>query len=200
MKKAMLYSALIPGLGELYTHNYTKAGIFFASDIAIVLSYFRFKNENDWAIKSYQQFALVKAGVQLHSSSEHYQLVQNFLSRESYNAYIIRYYRNYYLVYKHDPETYEQKLDEYLIPEEQDWNWETEKDLKKFRNMRQEQRNLETYAKLTVAATILNHLVSIIDSAISARINNKNVSQFQRISLTPDFAQKGFKLNYEIKF
>jgi len=200
MKKAMIYSALIPGLGELYTHNYTKAGIFFASDIAIALSYFRFKNENDWAIKSYQQFALVKAGVQLHSSNEHYQLVQNFLSRESYNAYIIRYYRNYYLVYKHDPDTYEEKLDEYLIPEDQDWNWETEKDLKKFRDMRQEQRNLETYAKLTVAATIMNHLISIIDSAVSARLYNKNLSRSNRLSITPDFTKNGFKLNYEIKF
>ena len=200
MKKAMIYSALIPGWGELYTHHYTKAGIFFASDIAILYSYFHFNNENDWAIKSYKQFALAKAGVQLQSTDDHYQLVQNFISRESYNAYIIRYYRNYYLVYKHDMETYEEKLDEYLIPDDQNWNWENEKDLKQFREMRQDQRDLETFAKFTVAATILNHLVGIIDSAISARMYNKNLSRHSRLSITPDFTKNGFKLSYEIKF
>ncbi len=45
-KKAGLYSALLPGLGQLYNHNYWKVPVVYAA--VGVAGYYFFKNQNDY--------------------------------------------------------------------------------------------------------------------------------------------------------
>lgn len=198
--KATALSLVLPGSGEVYTKNYTKAGIFFTTEIAIILSYLRFSSETKWAQSSYEQFALEKAGVPLNSDDIHYQRVQDFVSLESYNSYVIRYYWNVYQVYQHDNEEYHAELDKYLLTDDHFWEWENESDLYQFRKIRRNHRDLETYAKLSFAAGILNHLVSVIDSAISVKKHNKKMRKYGEIKIQPDLQKMGMNLCYEIKF
>ncbi|MCK4312649.1 MAG: hypothetical protein KAW88_07940, partial [Candidatus Cloacimonetes bacterium] len=57
VRKAMLYSAIVPGLGEIYIKDYNKAAVFLTVEAAIILSYFRLEAETNWATNSYKQFA-----------------------------------------------------------------------------------------------------------------------------------------------
>ena len=56
------------------------------------------------------------------------------------------------------------------------------------------------YSNLAVAAVVLNHLVGIIDTALTAK-NAKNDHKLHgSIYIDPDIAKKGLRLGYAYKF
>ena len=199
-KKAMLYSAILPGLGEIYTKNPTKAGFFLGAEFAILFSYFRFKTETEWKIDSYEQFAFVNAGIPQNSSDVLYQNAQDYISSEEYNERIILAARNYFLIYYNDEEAYEEYLSYHLIPEEEGWDWENNKNWSKFQKLRRQKQDLEIYSNFAVAGLILNRLVSILDSAISAKKYNKQNQYYGKLYVAPVWENKGLKIGYEYKF
>ncbi len=195
--KAMLFSAIVPGLGELYTKNYTKTGIFFSSEIAIIASYFRLKAEAKWADNNLRQFAYENAGVPKNSSDQHYLLIKNFRSSDDVNEFYYRYALAAYIPYSED---YDKYLDEHLITDENTWNWNTEENWFYFGRLRIKKQDFETYTQFAVAAGILNRIISIIDSAISAKRFNKSAKLLSNLSIRPDWQKKGLQLNYEFRF
>jgi len=86
IRKGMLLSAITPGLGQIYSRNYTKSGIFLSTEIVIIFSYFRFNAEKEWAIDSYKNLALNVADIPLSSDDDYYQLIQDYVSSEEYNS------------------------------------------------------------------------------------------------------------------
>jgi len=199
-RKAMLYSAILPGLGEIYTKNPTKAGFFLGAEFAILFSYFRFKSETEWKIDSYEQFAFANAGIPENSSDDLYQDAQDYISSEEYNARIILAARNYFLIYYHDEEAYQEYLNLHLIPEDEGWDWETGKNWSKFKKLRRQKQDLEICANFAVAGLILNRLVSVLDSAISAKKYNKQNKYYGKLTVAPVWENKGLKIGYEYKF
>jgi hypothetical protein len=200
VRKAMLYSAIVPGLGEIYTKDYNKAAVFLTVEAAIILSYFRLKAETNWATNSYKQFAYSITDIPKDREDSYYQLIQDFISSESYNEGIIRDARNYFLIYKNDPVGYEEYLEKYLIPEDMEWDWENNKNWFKYKDLRRDKQDFEIYTKFTLAAVILNRIVSAIDSAISAKKLNKESKYLGKLSFQPDWNKKGMIINYEYKF
>ncbi len=199
--KAFLFSAAIPGTGQYYAENNTKASVFWAAEIAIIFTYFRFRSELDMAINSYEQFAYTHAEVPKGSEDFYYQLIQDYKNSEIYNDSVLRYARNVYLIYYNDPEGYEEYLQNYLIPEDRLWDWETDKNWYEYRQLRRDKQNVEIYTKFTVAAAILNRIVSAIDAALGTRNYNRDLHQSGgSLSVTPDFERKGFEIGYEYKF
>ncbi len=200
VKKAMLYSALVPGLGEMYSQNYSKGAIFLATETAIIFSYFRMQSERDWAIKSYKQYAFSIAGVPKNMDDEYYQRIQNYMSSEEYNDAILRDARNYFLIYNTDPEGYEAYLEANLIPEENYWHWDNNDEWSKYINIRLKKQDYEIYSNFTFAAAILNRIVSVIDSALEAKKFNRSGQYLGKLSIQPDWRKKGMKINYEYHF
>ncbi len=199
-KKALLFSALLPGGGELYLQEYNKAAVFLSVEFATILTYFRMKQETDWAIASYKQFAFAETNVPKDRDDSYYQLIQNYSSSSSYNASILRDARNYYLIYQNDPEGYQEYLDQYLVPDEYAWDWEDSKTWDKYRKLRREKQDWEIYTKFTFAAAILNRIISVIDSAISARDQKREQSKLSNLHILPDLQKGGLEIHYEIKF
>jgi hypothetical protein len=200
IRKAIVLSALVPGLGEMYTNNYNKAAVFLTIEAATIFSYFRLKNERDWAKKSYKQFAYTMADIPKDSPDWYYQKLQNYTSSTSYNESIIRDARNYYLIYKNDPVAYEDYLNNFLVPDDEAWDWETDKNWYKYRSLRRDKQNMEIYMRFAFAAAIVNRFVSLIDAAVSAKHFNNELKDIGQLSVTPDFAKGGFFINYEYKF
>lgn len=198
--KAVLCSAVIPGLGELYLKEYNKAVFFFGAEAAIIFSYLRLKSETDWAIDSYMQFAYAKTDVPKNSDDSYYQIIQDYISSDNYNESIIRDARNYFLIYMNDPLAYEEYLEKYLVPEDMEWNWQNNTNWLKYKELRRDKQDLELYAKFTFAAAILNRIVSVIDTAISAKKINKTGKSYGELSFNPDWDKKGIKVNYEFHF
>ncbi len=199
-RKAMLFSAVLPGMGELYTDNYSRAATFLVLEAATWFAYFRLKSERQWALNSYKDFAHSIAGVPKDSKDWYYQLLQDYPSSENYNESIIRDARNYYLIYLNDPVAYEEYLNKYLIPEDKTWDWENNRNWYKFRDLRRDKQNMEIYMKFAFAAAVINRFVSVIDSAVMAKRFNKSQKNLGTLQIYPDLVNVGFKVNYEIKF
>jgi hypothetical protein len=202
-KKGILLSALTPGLGQIYSQNYTKAGIFLSAEIAIVFSYFRFKAEKDWAIESYQKFAWNIAEVPLQSEDNYYQLIQDYMSSEAYNQNVESFARNVFLSTSSpffDPDAYYQYLEQNLIPVEFAWDWQNNRNWSRYQSLRRDKQDYEIYANFAVAALILNRLVSVVDSAISIRKHNRAQTLLGNLKFQPDLKKKGIKISYEYKF
>ena len=196
-------SAAVPGLGELYTKQYSKAGIFLCTEMLIIYSYLRFDAQTQWAINSYEQFAYSKVGIPLNSSSNYYQLIQNYYSSDQYNEGVYMDARNYYLSANspyYDPETYEEYLANHLIPPDQEWDWQNNANWMEYRERRGEKQDLEIYSKFTIAAALINRIVSVLDTFISSKRILRDQRKYGQLSVLPDWKQKGFIINYEIKF
>ena len=200
VRKAMFYSALVPGLGELYTQNYSKGAIFLATETAIIFSYFRMKSERDWAIDSYKQYALSVVGVPKNMDDAYYQLIQNYTSSEEYNDDIIRDARNYFIIYNSDPEGYEEYLEANLIPEENSWHWDNNNEWSEYIKLRLKKQDYEIYSNFAFAAAILNRIISVIDSAMEVKKFNRTGHYLGKLSVQPDWNKKGMNINYEYRF
>ena len=200
VKKAMFYSALVPGLGEMYTQNYSKGAIFLATETAIIFSYIRMQSELDWAKRSYKQYAFSVADVPTNMDDEYYQLIQNYMSSEEYNDNIIRDARNYFLIYNTDPEGYEAYLEANLISEEDSWHWNNNDQWISYRSLRLKKQDYEIYTNFAFAAAILNRIISIIDSAVEARKLKRSGQYLGKLSVNPDWNKKGIEINYEYRF
>lgn len=203
IKKAVLLSALVPGLGEIYTKDYTKAGIFLSTELAIIFSYIRLSSETEWAIKSYEQFAYSKADIPQNSSNKYYQLIQDHFSSDEYNENVISFARNVYLSANspyYNPAYYYDYLDSYLIPDEQAWDWQNNKNWYKYKDLRRNKQDFEILMNFTFGAAILNRIVSIIDSAISVKKINRNNSLLGNLVIEPDWKKKRMRISYEYNF
>jgi hypothetical protein len=169
----------------------------------IIYSFFRFDAQTRWAIDSYEQYAYSKAGVPRNSDSDYYQLIQNFYSSDQYNEDVYLFARNIYLSANspyYDPDEYEEYLSNYLIPPEQAWDWQNTSNWMEYRELRSDKQDLEIFTKFTLAAAIINRFVSVLDTFVSSRRILRSNRDLGHLSITPDWKNKGFKLNYEIKF
>lgn len=202
VKKAMFYSALLPGWGQAYTQNYTKAGFFLAAEAGTYLAWFRLSKETDWAVDAYKDYAYNMVGIDLESNKDYYQLIQDNFSSDLYNASVERYARNVFLIIYNDPEGYEDYIATNFISEELSWDWENNKNWDRYKDLRYTKQNFEVYENFAVAALILNRLVSSVDAAIAARNVNRNIESkdFGSLNIAPDFAKSGMRISYEIKF
>jgi hypothetical protein len=193
-------SAVVPGMGELMIGSNTKAGIFITSEIGILLSYIRFNNEKNWAEDAYKQFALTKMDVPKNRSDDYYQNLQKYKSSAEFNENIERYARNILLIYYEDTAAYEEYLDTWLIPDDESWDWETDKNWVDYRQIRRQKQDYELYSKFTFAGLLLNRFISMVDTAISTGKYNRKLEKFGTLDISPDFEKNGVRIVYEYKF
>lgn len=200
IRKAMALSVVLPGAGEIYAHEYSKAAVFLSLEAAAIFTYLRLQNERQWAVKSYKQFAFGIADIPKDREDFYYQLLQDYISSDLYNESIIRDARNYFIIYNNDPVGYEEYLDKYLVPEEMSWDWENDRNWYKYRALRRNKQDMEIYMKFAFAAVVLNRLISMIDSAVSAKRYNQKNEAFGSLMIYPDLTRKEIKINYEYRF
>lgn len=195
VKKAMLLSAVLPGLGQIYNDKETKAGVFLATEASIWFAKYRFNQEVETETNSYKRYAYQVAGVPLSSSNQKYNEIQNYVSSSEYNDDVLRYARNRYLVYEYNPDLYQEFLDIYLLEGEDCWDWKTKDNLLSYKSIRKRKQQNEIYSNFAVSALIINRLISVIDAAVTTNKMNKH-----RIYTAPQTNGKGLGLYYEIRF
>lgn len=189
-KKALFFSALIPGAGELYTKSYIKAGAFFLAEVAAWMVYGSYTNKGKDEEKKYQSYAdahwdpeVWKQWVQNFSGSvddAHASTMEKYLSGDKsattkqqyyemigkYSAFYVgwdfaNYYENQSFFNSASPDTIEaiQQLSS---------------DIGKYMDMRDKSNKLFRLARTATNYVIVNHILSAIDAAWTAkRHNNK---------------------------
>ena len=198
--KAMLYSALIPGAGEMYLENYTRGAIFLGAEILIIASYFRLSKEADWKVNSYMKYAENFADVPLNSGESYYRLINSYISSDEYNREIEQYLRNRYIVYEYRPDLYEYYRNEWMISDDESWEWESRDNWLEYRGIRRDKQQLDILTNFAIGAAVINRVISVIDSALISRNINRDRTLLSNIELKPDFRRRGYMLSYEFKF
>jgi len=196
VKKAMLMSAILPGAGQLYIHNNTKAGIFLASDLIILSSYLRFGKDRSIAIDNYKSLANVHAGLRNDATKELYNLAQKYKSSEIYNNQLEMSARNYFYLIHNDYQAYIDYMDRNRISENDSWTWSEDKHYQEYKDRREDKQRYEIYQNFAFGAIIVNRLISVVDAVVSTNKYNRN----NQIYTLPHFEGKGLTLIYEHKF
>ena len=199
-KKAFMMSALVPGMGQKYTKNYTSMGLFLSSEIGIIFSYISFVNKRDSYEDSYKILAQTKGGSSYSGDDSYYQKMQQYMSSDDYNAKIQFDAWEYFYLYNNDYDSYEQYVQENSISPEKSWKWNSKKDWNKYHKYRNDRQNFDVYAKLAVGAILVNHIISGIDALRAARYKNKIFGKQAELFITPEFNKIGFKANYVVHF
>ncbi len=188
-KKALFFSALIPGAGEFYTESYIKAGAFFLAEVAAWTVYGTYTSKGKDEEKKYQNYAdahwdpaVWQQWKQNYTGSmedAHASTMEKYLSGDKaattkqqyyemigkYSAFyvgwdFVKYYENQYFneIGMDSIETIQQDSP----------------DIGKYMDMRDKSNKLFRLARTATNYVIVNHILSAIDAAWTAkRHNNK---------------------------
>jgi hypothetical protein len=198
-RRAMLYSALIPGLGEYSQGNTTRGSVFMTVEVLTILAYLRLDKEIGWKQKTYENYAYVYANVPKGSLDSYYRFIGQYQNSDIYNSEWDMYLRNRFLIYENDPETYRYYRDQILITGDEEWDWGSSEKFYRYRELRKEKQQLDIYINFTIGAAVLNRLISVIDTAIISK-GTKGDNTLSNLKIIPDPLRQGHSLVYEYKF
>ena len=112
----------------------------------------------------YQSYAAKYAGTNQKNKSHKYWVdIGNYMSLDSHNAEHLRW----------------RQIDD-IYDYQYDWNWKSQKHMKKFEEMRIRSDKLSKYGEYTIGIITLNHIISAINSLYLSRMN-ENVKIYSLI-------------------
>lgn len=168
--RAILYSMLLPGLGEVYVgDSRTKATIFFSTEIGIWSTVLFSRQLGSWKKDDYRQFAIAKAGVDPGGKDDTFwDMVGFHNSRDEYNK-ISRVYSRDNPFYPETPEW--------------DWQWPSDDFRREYRDIKNDSKSYYRVANFALAGAALNRVVSMFFAWRSAKGHNRSlIDEFSRIN------------------
>ncbi|MCK5086335.1 MAG: hypothetical protein KAQ90_02390 [Melioribacteraceae bacterium] len=159
---AIIYSLLLPGMGELYAGNYSSGKYFTIADGVLwgtligVSAYANNQEEN------YRAFAETHGGVDLEGKdSKYFADIGNYLDIYQYNR--------------------RQELDRnfeeiYNLPEDY-WNWHTQATRGEYRTMWKSSESANNSTRFIIGALILNRIASMINAIRLVNAHNNNLKK-----------------------
>ena len=191
-KLAMLYSLVLPGLGETYLGRPDRAKIFFAAEGAIWTSFAVFQIQGSHRKDLYKEFAEIHAGVPQRDDDTYYRIIGNFLGSDgpfSANETIRRQAR---AMYPDDPAAQQQFFDENAYSGDDTWMWENETLLGRYREMRSASQGAFRRSELSLGLLVANRLISVLHTGlIGSRRNLAQADDQSRLFWTVEAGRFG---------
>ncbi len=145
---AILLSAILPGMGELYAGSYKSGKYFTFADITFWGVYIGLNEYSNWKKDNYKSFAVAKGSVSSENKNDdYYSLIANYSNIDQYN----------------DEKALNQEFNEMLDPNTDYWKWETESDRREFRGIWLDSKNSHNNLNFVIGALVLNRVMSIIN-------------------------------------
>jgi hypothetical protein len=181
VKKAVLYSLLLPGLGDYYLGNKGRAYTFFAVEGAIWTSLVVYLVQGHLRENGYKEFAEVFAGISADGHSDEYlKLISRYNTSDDYEN-LIKSEGRALLFY---PDANHDALDAYFvqnrIADYEPWAWTSVDERLKYRRMRSAGKRSYRRALYAGATGLANRAVSIFFAMKSAKEANREVHAFQK--------------------
>jgi len=155
---AAIYSLLLPGMGELYAHNFESGKYFLIAEGTLWLTYATFEVYGNQIRDDSRAYAQAHAGAIIQGKDDQFFVdIGNFINTDEYNQKKLR-DRDYTRVYT-DP-TYA-------------WHWDSPFSRATFRDQRIASENMYNNRKFVVAAILVNHVASAINAVRGAILFNK---------------------------
>ncbi len=154
---AAFASLAVPGLGELYAGRYDVGKLSTIAEVSLWVFYTVLEVHSDQVRNDAVNYAKINAGAQVAGKPDDFFVnIGNFLNTQDFNVQKISAGDND-LIY--NSASYQ-------------WQWQSDADRAKFKEMRIEADQFLNYGRYTAAVIVLNHLFSAIDAArLTASVN-----------------------------
>lgn len=187
---AIIYSLLLPGMGELYADNYSSGKYFTIAEGALWATFIGMNVYGNWLENRYKTYAQTFAGVNPDGKDEdYYATIGLYTSIETYN----------------NEKALERRYDEMLNEQKFFWKWNSTEQRKTYRSMWTSSEQTFNDVRFVVGALLVNRLISAINAVRSVSNYNseleKEVSWNVSLGLARDFLnQEIYKINFQTSF
>ncbi len=190
-KRALFFSALLPGTGELYTKSYIKAGAFFLAEVAAWMLYGNYTSKGNKQEDKYQQFAdehwdsdvwlAWRANYQESIDDAHDSTMVKYLSGDKTATTEQQYYEMIgkypaffagwdFVDYYQNQSTYDTiDMDSIEVLQR------ASSDIGNYMDMRDKSNKFFRLARTATNYVIVNHILSAIDAAWTAKRHNNRL-------------------------
>lgn len=159
---AILYSALIPGMGELYTGDFSTGRYLTITEGALWLSYFSINTYGEWQEENYLSYAKTNGGVTLEGKDEDFFAnISNYRDINQYN----------------DEKAFYRQFKQMYNTSTHYWAWSSTTERRTYRSMWVSSRQAFNNLRFVVAGMLLNRLGSIINAVRLVSAHNKGLQQ-----------------------
>lgn len=187
---AIIYSLLLPGMGELYADNYSSGKYFTIAEGALWATFIGMNVYGNWQENRYKTYAQTYAGINPEGKDEDfYATIGLYTSIETYN----------------NEKALERRYDEMLSEQKFFWKWNSTEQRKTYRSMWTSSEQTFNDVRFVVGAMLVNRLISAINavrlvSSYNSELEKEvswNVSLgFDRNTLN----QEVYKINFQTSF
>jgi hypothetical protein len=178
LKRAALYSALLPGLGEAYSGHPYRAVVQGSAEAAIWISYATFKVQKGLRGDRAREFAIYYAGAVQSGNEDYFKAIGQYLRAEGpgmWNEYVRRRARD----------TGEIVGREYTGAEA--WAWTSQDSFDRYRILRRDMLTAGDHATNTLAFLLLNRVVSVVSVVQAVRSDHAHAREFG-LRIDPGYA------------
>lgn len=178
-RKAMLYSLLLPGLGQQVAGRKERARVFYAIEAGIWTSFAIFRVQSDQQQDRYIEYAEFTAGAEASGKNDEYWRTLARYERSdpgpgSANEFIRRQAR---ALYPGDRAAQEDYFARNGYFEHETWDWQNADNLARYQGLRSRSLDSRDRAEFSIFAAIANRVVSVIDAARVAGQANRAAAQ-----------------------
>ena len=155
----ILYSLLLPGMGELYADGYSSGKYFTIADGVLWGTFIGMNVYANWQEENYKSYAASNAGVNNEGKdAAYYATISGYLNIDDFN----------------NEKALGRNFDEMYNEEKYFWKWETTEERKTFRSMWTSSEQTTNDIRFVVGALLLNRVASAINAArLVAAYNNR---------------------------
>ncbi|MCA2005093.1 MAG: DUF5683 domain-containing protein [Ignavibacterium sp.] len=187
---AIIYSLLLPGMGELYADNYSSGKYFTIAEGTLWTTFIGMNVYGNWQENRYKTYAQTYAGINPEGKDEDfYATIGLYTSIESYN----------------NEKALERRYDEMLSEQKFYWKWNSTEERKTYRSMWTSSEQTFNDIRFVVGAMLVNRLLSAINAVRSVSSYNSSFENevSWNVSLGLDrnqLNQEMYKLNFITSF
>jgi hypothetical protein len=186
-KRAVLYSLLLPGLGDYYAGHKTRATTFFLVEAGIWVSYGVLKTQSNNREDTFQQMAVQYAGVSMTGLSDDY-----YSTIGQYNTHL-EYEAEFKKEHRIDiwPDVGSEAMEQYYIENRvtdfEQWEWTSNAHRQDFRSLRSSSKLADRRSGYMIALAAANRVVAALFAYHAVRSYN-NSGDMQTGSYRIDFS------------
>ncbi len=157
---AILYSMLLPGMGELYANSYESGKYFTIADGVLWGVFTGFSIYGNQQENNYKSFAQSRGGVKVDGKdADYFANIGAYLSLDDYNTSM----------------ELDRRFERTYNTSTHYWKWSSDDQRKEYRNMWTSSESAFTNVRFVVGALILNRVVSAINAVRLVSAYNKNL-------------------------
>jgi hypothetical protein len=159
---AVIYSLLLPGMGELYAGNFSAGKYFTIAEATLWGVFAGMKYYSDWQEDVYKGYAVSHGSVSLDGKDEDYFAnIGNYDNIQNYN----------------NDKAFYRRFEEMYNVETHYWNWESTTERRTYRDHWKSSEEASNNLRFVVGAMILNRLVSAINAVRQVSAYNESLEE-----------------------